>query len=70
MGTIKTDKLGVLRGKEMNERSGFTSMVAIVKIDADLSEEEKKEFIREVDRRCPISENLIHSTPIEIKISG
>ena len=61
--------LEVLRGQEKNERAGFTSMVANVKIDADMTDEEKKEFMEEVDRRCPISDNLSHATPVEIKVA-
>ena len=61
--------LEVLRGQEKNERAGFTSMVANVKIDADMTDEEKKDFLEEVDRRCPISDNLSHTTPIEVKLA-
>jgi len=61
--------LEVLRGQEKNERAGFTSMVANVKIDADMTDEEKKEFLEEVDRRCPISDNLAHTTPVEVKLA-
>ena len=61
--------LEVLRGQEKNERAGFTSMVANVKIDADMTDEEKKEFLEEVDRRCPISDNLSHTTPVEVKLA-
>jgi uncharacterized OsmC-like protein len=61
--------LEVLRGQEKNERAGFTSMVANVKIDADMTDEEKKDFLEEVDRRCPISDNLAHTTPVEVKLA-
>jgi uncharacterized OsmC-like protein len=44
-------------------------MVATVKVDADLSDEEKKEFLEEVDRRCPISDNLMNTTPVEVKLA-
>ena len=56
--------LDILRGKEMNEWSGFKNISAEVKIDTDLNEQEKKEFMEEVDRRCPVSDNLITTTPI------
>ncbi len=61
--------LDVLRGKEKNERAGFQNITAAVKIDADMSDEEKKEFLEEVDRRCPISDNLINTTPVQIKLA-
>jgi putative redox protein len=62
--------LEVLRGQEKNERSGFKNIVADVKIDADLSDEEKKAFLEEVDRRCPISDNILYTTPVEINVVG
>ena len=61
--------LDVLRGQEMNERSGFTSINVKVKVDADLSKEEKEAFLEEVDRRCPVSDNLINLTPVTIQLS-
>jgi putative redox protein len=61
--------LDVLRGKEKNERAGFQNITAIVKIDADMSEAEKNEFLEEVDRRCPISDNLMNTTPIQVKLA-
>jgi len=60
--------LDVLRGKELNERAGFTGIVVNLKIDADLSENEKREFAEEIERRCPVSDNLINTTPIEVSI--
>ena len=50
-------------------RAGFQSITAKVKIDADLSEEEKKEFLEEVDRRCPVSDNLMKLTPVTVKLA-
>ena len=61
--------LDVLRGQEMNERSGFTSINTKVKVDADLTKEEKEAFLEEVDRRCPVSDNLINLTPVTIQLS-
>ena len=62
--------LEVLRGQEKNERSGFKNVIANVKIDADLSEEEKKAFLEEVDRRCPISDNILNLTPVELRVAS
>ena len=61
--------LEVLRGQNTEDRAGFESMTAIVKIDADLTDEEKKEFLEEVDRRCPVSDNLMKVTPITVKLA-
>ena len=61
--------LAVLRGQEKNERAGFTSITAKVKVDADLSKEEKKAFLEEVDKRCPVSENLMNLTPVIVDLA-
>jgi uncharacterized OsmC-like protein len=61
--------LEVLRGQEKNERAGFKNFVATVKVDADMTDEEKIAFLEEVDRRCPVSDNLAHATPIEVKLA-
>jgi len=56
-----------IRGLEV--RAGFQEIRVMVKLDADLSDEEKREFLEEVDRRCPISDNLSHTTPVKFTIS-
>ncbi len=61
--------LYVLRGQEKNERAGFTSITAKVKVDADMTKVEKEAFLEEVDKRCPVSDNLINLTPVTIDIA-
>jgi uncharacterized OsmC-like protein len=61
--------LDVLRGQEKNERAGFTSINVAVKIDADLTKEEKEAFIKEVDKRCPVSDNLMNLTKVNLHIA-
>ncbi len=58
--------LDVLRGKNKEDRAGFTGFKVEMKVDADLTKEEKLAFIEEVDRRCPISDNLMNATPVDI----
>ncbi len=62
-GEINTD---ALLGKPSPDRVGFKSFTVKVKVDADLSEEEKKKLIHEIDTRCPISDNLQNPTPVSI----
>ncbi|MEE9369588.1 MAG: OsmC family protein [Pontiella sp.] len=56
-----------LLGKPIDGRIGFEGFTVSVKVDADMTDEEKEAFIREVDRRCPVSENLLNATPIHAK---
>lgn len=58
----------VLLGKSAEGRAGFTFLKITAKIDADLSASEKLEFLREVEKRCPVSDNLAVSTPVECEV--
>ncbi len=53
-----------LMGKTQEGRAGFTELRAFVKIDADMSKEEKENFIKEISARCPIADNAINSTKL------
>lgn len=71
---IKVDVTGeldadVLMGKSKDKRAGFNGLKALVKLDADMSDEEKRAFLKEVDERCPISDNIMRETPVSIELS-
>jgi len=59
----------VLSGKATGPRPGFQWIRVITDIDADMTQEEKEQFIRDVDARCPISDNIFNTTPVEIVVS-
>lgn len=56
----------VLMGKSKEPRAGFYAIKVRVKVDGDLTKEEKENFIKEIESRCPIVDNLINNTPIEV----
>ena len=64
-GDLDTD---VLMGKNTNVRAGFSGIRVHSKIDADMSQQEKEQFLREIDARCPISDNIHSQTPIEFVV--
>lgn len=64
-GDIDTD--GLL-GKATDGRIGFQGITVSVKVDADMTDDEKEAFIHEAERRCPVSENLLNATPLLIKL--
>ena len=66
-GDLDTD---VLMGKGNENRAGFQGMKVIVKIDAEMTDEEKKSFLEEIDSRCPISNNIQETTPVVIEIES
>lgn len=64
-GDLDTD---VLLGKITTNRAGFQSFTIGVNLDADLTPEQKKEFLEEVERRCPVSENTSNPTTLKLVI--
>jgi putative redox protein len=64
-GEIDTD---VFMGKRSDVRAGFGAIRVLTKIDADMSLEDKEQFLRDIDARCPISDNLLNLTPIEFVV--
>lgn len=53
-----------LMGRNPDGRSGFEGITVTVKMDADLTKEEKEAFLVELDRRCPVSDNIHSTTPM------
>ncbi len=66
-GDIDTD--GLL-GKPSANRVGFSAIAARVKIDADLSDAEKAQFLHDIDLRCPISENLQNAASVTVVLAS
>jgi putative redox protein len=47
-----------LMGKTTEGRSGFTELRSFVTIDADMTSEEKENFLKEIASRCPVADNI------------
>ena len=58
----------VLMGKSNGDRAGFQNMKVITKIDADMTQEEKEAFLKKVDARCPISDNIVNGSTVEFVV--
>lgn len=65
-GDIDTD---YLLGKRKDGRAGFQAVRIKVTLDSDMTPEAKEKFIREVEARCPVSENLLNPTPIDLVVT-
>jgi putative redox protein len=65
VGDLDTD---VLMGKSTAERAGFTNIRVITSIDADMTQAEKEQFLKDIDARCPISDNIHNLSPIELVV--
>jgi putative redox protein len=62
------DPAGLL-GRDNTVRPGFQDVRVRVDIDADLSHEEKLEFMQEVERRCPLADNLLNGTRLHTELA-
>lgn len=58
-----------LMGKTTEGRAGFTDIRAVITIDSDLTDEEKEAFLKEIDSRCPISDNLINNVDVTFSLA-
>lgn len=64
-GVINTDKyLGI----ETNERAGFNKIEVIIKPNADISFDKLQNWLHIVESRCPVYDNLINPTPIQVSL--
>ncbi|MFA7057103.1 MAG: OsmC family protein [Candidatus Cloacimonadales bacterium] len=58
----------VLAGKSHDVRPGYQWIKAFVEIEANISDEEKKALLREIDSRCPVSDNMRNNSKIEFEL--
>lgn len=64
-GKINTDKyLGI----NTTERAGFNAIEIVVKANADVSYHELQNWLKIVESRCPVYDNLINPTPIQVSL--
>ena len=64
-GELDTD---VLMGKSSAVRPGFSAIRVLTKVDADMTQAEKEAYVKEIDARCPISDNIHNLSPIEFVV--
>ena len=58
-----------LLGRRDDVRPGFQALRVKVEIDADLSREEKQAVLEEIERRCPLADNLVNGTRLESRLA-
>jgi uncharacterized OsmC-like protein len=57
-----------LLGKTTEGQAGFTELRVYVDIDSNMTLEEKKEFLAEIQARCPIADNIANKSIIKAQI--
>ena len=59
---------GRLMGTSFKERAGYKNIEVVVKPYCDASPELLNKWLMAIETRCPVSDNLSHETPINLKI--
>ena len=65
-GEMDTDRAV---GKSSAKSAGFSAIVARVKLDADLPPSEQEKLLREIEERCPVSDNLKNGTSVNVLLA-
>lgn len=58
-----------LLGQTEKGRAGFTEFRINAKIDAPISQEEKEAFLQDVEKRCPVADNIQHATTVKVVVA-
>lgn len=54
-----------LMGKTEEGRAGFIEIRSYINVDADMSKEEKQAYIEEIEKRCPIADNMANQSNLK-----
>ncbi|RKG56520.1 OsmC family peroxiredoxin [Corallococcus sp. AB011P] len=55
-------------GTNRDVRAGYQSLTATIHVKGDVTQEQLARLLREVETRCPVSDNLAHATPIHLSM--
>jgi uncharacterized OsmC-like protein len=55
-------------GKQTEERAGYKEIRVIMKPDTDADAETLEKWVNTVEQRCPVSDNISHTTPLVITL--
>ncbi|WP_232054775.1 OsmC family protein [Thermococcus sp. 2319x1] len=70
--SIRIKATGILDPRKFQgldgERAGYKKIKVEIFPEGNFTESELSEWIKEVEERCPVSDNLKNPTPVEIKI--
>lgn len=58
-----------LFGQSNDDRAGFKIIRVKIVVDADADQPAIDTWLKEVENRCPINDNLTNPTPVEINVS-
>jgi uncharacterized OsmC-like protein len=64
-GVLNTDKLF---GKKTSDRAGYKEIVVNLNVQSSASQERLEAWLKSVEERCPVSDNLGQSTPVRLSV--
>ncbi|WP_119821368.1 OsmC family protein [Halalkaliarchaeum desulfuricum] len=59
----------VYLGEDVDARAGFQGFDVTIDVEADADRETLEEWLAEIERRCPVSENIENETEIAVTLS-
>ncbi|MFT4739976.1 MAG: putative OsmC-like protein [Marivirga sp.] len=65
-GDLNTDKMF---GKSVKYRAGYKTIYVALKTSTVIAQELKARWLKAIDNRCPVSDNLANTTPIIFHLS-
>ncbi len=57
-----------LFGTSFDERAGYKAVEVLIEPDCDASPEVLEQWLKAIEDRCPISDNLTNKTPVALKL--
>lgn len=57
-----------LLGRDFSERAGYKGLQVKVQTSTPLSPDLKSQWLKEIENRCPVNDNLVNPTPIDFQI--
>lgn len=64
-GDLNPDRLF---GKSDKERAGYKQIEVKIKPDCDADKATLNKWLEQVEARCPVSDNIQHTTPVQISL--
>lgn len=56
-------------GQETTSRAGYQSIEVKISPDSDASTEQLQNWLKTIEERCPVSDNISNSTPVTINLA-
>jgi len=56
-------------GESTDTRAGFQNVTVTIEADADTDDETLEEWGAQAEERCPVTDNVQNTTPMELSIS-